>query len=640
MAGRTVALFPGAFRPPHINHWETVRQLRARPDIDEVVVIVSDRLRAIPGTADVLDAEVSLAVWRLYLRGLDRVRVERARSSAVARAAELVGEARPGDRVLLVFGAPDLAAGRTRFGKILRAPPEGVTVEVAQGAPNPRPVRATELRSLLAGDDRGFPAFRRALPAHIGPWGQRRVWIACRQAMTDRHSLIGRQLEATLRANGLEPVDRPRPVGLEAKPDTVYRVELAGRGPAFVKQAGDTSTAAAAAGTGDPPQTVARKSRHRLKVERRALQWLHGTAPPGVLLPRVLCHDRAARTLVLGAVCDDGRRYGDELRTGRADPGPARAALAFLGRIHAGAAPSGPFGDDAEADRHRWRAALQARIDGVDPGGDPQLAGAIAGLARAAAAGTRPVLCHLDLTADNIRCGGGQVGIVDFERSTSIGDPAFDLGTLLGHQLVLTAGWADSGRRRALLEAGIDAYEAAGGPWDRLAARAAGLAGATMAHLDPGHDPGPGRPPAGRVGAPGWAGAAARQLILVDPAATGPRVRAELLGIAARPSVPVGRPGPAPPPTMRRRSLRSVEPCELWEGALVAGGDRSETTVLVEGGPPGATLDVTVDDRWVAGLRLDGNGAGAVLVGTPPTVGKVEVLASSRAVLAGRSFHR
>ena len=57
-ANRTVALFPGA-RPPHLNHYETVRRLAGR-------------------------------VWAIYLRDHPNTRVEVASTSRVRHALDLV----------------------------------------------------------------------------------------------------------------------------------------------------------------------------------------------------------------------------------------------------------------------------------------------------------------------------------------------------------------------------------------------------------------------------------------------------------------------------------------------------------------------------------------------------------------------
>jgi len=55
---QTIALFPGAFKPPHKGHFEVVKQLLQKAD--QVVVLVS------PKTRDGVDADESVAVWNLY----------------------------------------------------------------------------------------------------------------------------------------------------------------------------------------------------------------------------------------------------------------------------------------------------------------------------------------------------------------------------------------------------------------------------------------------------------------------------------------------------------------------------------------------------------------------------------------------
>ena len=53
-----IALFPGAFKPPHKGHFEVVQQLLNKAD--QVVVLVS------PKTRDGVDADESVAIWELY----------------------------------------------------------------------------------------------------------------------------------------------------------------------------------------------------------------------------------------------------------------------------------------------------------------------------------------------------------------------------------------------------------------------------------------------------------------------------------------------------------------------------------------------------------------------------------------------
>ena len=98
---RTVALFPGAFRPPHLNHYETVRRLAERTDVDEVVIIISNRARPVPGTRLVLDVDLAVGVWEVYLRHHPNARVEVAPAGGVRHALDLVDDAAPGERRLL-----------------------------------------------------------------------------------------------------------------------------------------------------------------------------------------------------------------------------------------------------------------------------------------------------------------------------------------------------------------------------------------------------------------------------------------------------------------------------------------------------------------------------------------------------------
>ena len=55
-----IAIYPGAFKPPHKGHFFVVKQLVSRPDIDKVVIAVSSKDRG------GVSAEQSLDVWELY----------------------------------------------------------------------------------------------------------------------------------------------------------------------------------------------------------------------------------------------------------------------------------------------------------------------------------------------------------------------------------------------------------------------------------------------------------------------------------------------------------------------------------------------------------------------------------------------
>jgi cytidyltransferase-like protein len=59
----TIALFPGAFKPPHKGHFAVVKKLLEKAD--QVVVLIS------PKTREGVTVDESLAIWELYKTLLD-----------------------------------------------------------------------------------------------------------------------------------------------------------------------------------------------------------------------------------------------------------------------------------------------------------------------------------------------------------------------------------------------------------------------------------------------------------------------------------------------------------------------------------------------------------------------------------------
>ena len=83
---KTIAIVPGAFKPPHKGHLDMVRKYAA--GADEVVVIISKPTkqgRYLPDGTEVT-SEDSLKIWQTLAAGLSNVRIE---------ASEEVAECRP-----------------------------------------------------------------------------------------------------------------------------------------------------------------------------------------------------------------------------------------------------------------------------------------------------------------------------------------------------------------------------------------------------------------------------------------------------------------------------------------------------------------------------------------------------------------
>lgn len=484
---RTTALFPGAFRPPHANHYEVVRDLAEREDVDDVVVIISNRLRPVPGTEDVLDVDVARRVWEIYLAGHPHVRVEVAESSGVAHAIGYLDAARPGERLLFIVGEKDLAT-RGRFGKLSAHARADVSATVVRGAPNVCQVNATRLRMLLAPDGVGSKAaFFGGLPQHLSADEKAEVWAVCRAATVPRAEAVARRIEAVLHGRGvsvsrasIEPASAP-------KSDQVFRVLAPDGQVSYVKYANDAVAA-------DSPDATGRKPRNRLKTERMALKWVRGHVRSPVEIPTVTLFDARTRTLALGEVCGGGRRLSQQLSTGVIALDTARAVGAFLGAVHSAPAPRRAFRDAAWRDLHQWRTRL-ARLttDLIGSSFGVNADSNLRTLRHRASRATTPGFHHLDLTTGNVIVNDSRVGVIDFESSSAVGDPAYDLGTWLGSYVLaslLVPGPGQSAtvrsQVRVALAATIEAYRSAVGTkaCAEVSARACGFAGAVILRGD------------------------------------------------------------------------------------------------------------------------------------------------------------
>jgi cytidyltransferase-like protein len=92
----TIALFPGAFKPPHKGHFAVVKKLLEKAD--QVVVLIS------PKTREGVTVDESLAIWELYKTFLDgSVEVRVATGSPVAEAYR-VAKDNPDTKFILAAG--------------------------------------------------------------------------------------------------------------------------------------------------------------------------------------------------------------------------------------------------------------------------------------------------------------------------------------------------------------------------------------------------------------------------------------------------------------------------------------------------------------------------------------------------------
>ena len=159
VGGRTLAIVPGAFKPPHLGHLSMVKQYAS--EADEVIVLISSPLKASRGIGgNPITAQQSKEIWEMLLadQGLSNVTVEISpKPSPISATYEYVGEEgplEPGTR--LVLGASQKGGdfkrwrGASKYVKpgVELLPPEETAV-VPANRPSGEPYSATDARKML-----------------------------------------------------------------------------------------------------------------------------------------------------------------------------------------------------------------------------------------------------------------------------------------------------------------------------------------------------------------------------------------------------------------------------------------------------------------------------------------------------------
>ena len=101
---QTIAVFPGAFKPPHASHLKAIQVIA--PKVDKVYVYVSKQPRVEEGQVPI-DASQAMAVWELYKeKGLipSNVEIKLAQNPTPVLDAYQEMEAHPENKYLAVFG--------------------------------------------------------------------------------------------------------------------------------------------------------------------------------------------------------------------------------------------------------------------------------------------------------------------------------------------------------------------------------------------------------------------------------------------------------------------------------------------------------------------------------------------------------
>jgi len=476
--GRCIALFPGAFRPPHKAHFAAVKYLAAQPEIDEVVVIITNRIRGIPGTGKALDTDVARQIWEIFLRNLPNVRVEIAPKSAVKHAFGYFERVDKEDRLLFCVGESDFEQGDGRFSRLTDMTDRtGIAAKVIAAPTGTLPGRATQIRANLARGAAGRAAFMATLPDHLTPDERENVWKICRQGMKEMSDITREKVRVLFVENGFAEIGEIS-VAKPGKRDEVFRVCLEDGKHLFVKYAMDTVKSASL----DQPGTA--KPRARLAVERRAIKWLTANLPAEIELPDVIHFNKERRTLMLSEVCPGGKSLRDDLETGVFDPAVSKAASRFLARCHLSKGKIAPLWGDEAADKRHWKMMLALRTVGFKTTPFSEAVNRdLATLQRGSDAASENRFLHLDFVPKNIRIGAQNIGVIDLELSAGFGDPAYDLGVFLGRYILWGISTNSTHSCRKAIQEALNVYrQTIGNDWRDMQSRVAAFAGASIFH--------------------------------------------------------------------------------------------------------------------------------------------------------------
>lgn len=477
--GRRIALYPGAFRPPHAAHYVAVRHLLTLPQIDEVVVIISNRCRPIPGTTWALDATIAQRIWSIYLRGVKKVRVEIAPHTAVGHAFEYFDHAGVGDTLLFCLGEADIGQGDDRFRNLINLSKQsGIQASIIQAPTGALPIRSTSLRAALGQGDMGRKNFLVALPTHLTDKQRGEVWRVCREGIREIRDVIKDKVHAFIIRTGLGEIENLRITGQD-KMDPVFRIQLKEDRCLFVKYAGD------ALGTEEFGNGQTLKPRQRLSVERKALKWLKVHKPGDIEIPEVVAFDKKTWTLVLSEVCTNGNPLQDDLQRGVFNPIIASKASQFLAKCHSTLNQPPPLWGDAEADRKHWKRMLalntvELKLEECSK----DIRNNLETLILVSNKAEENRFIHLGFQPKNIFISKDKIGVIDFELSSSIGDPAFDLGSFLGHYLYWIFASATDHSWKQAIQRAVQAYQqGVGDQWEYMDFRVIAFTGATLLNI-------------------------------------------------------------------------------------------------------------------------------------------------------------
>ncbi len=180
----------------------------------------------------------------------------------------------------------------------------------------------------------------------------------------------------------------------------------------------------------------------RLKYESKYIGVIKPKMPPEIELPEVLEYDEENNVLILSDIKKDGVLLETSMLDGNFNENIAYLLGKFLGISHKSTISKKiVIRGSEEEDMKHWHIFLNMRTKGILERGHlpPEVEREIKSVYDIVKSKhTYPVVINMDCCPKNVfEREDGSIGLIDFELASGIGDPAYDLGFLIGHYLLI-----------------------------------------------------------------------------------------------------------------------------------------------------------------------------------------------------------
>lgn len=387
--------------------------LIANPQIDEVLILISNRSRLLPDAFQALDARSSALAWEILLHELPLnnkpVRVTIARRTAIDACRDYVYRASTEKTILLCQGEADYIQGDRRFESLIEMfPNKNVSINVLPTLTYQ--LRATTLRKYLSEGEASRELFCKAFADHLSTHTTSKLWWVCIKSLFSIHTIRESRL-----ADILSDLDIDFDKGFyPADPENVasrYCARRLNGETLWIHYIGDELE-------NSDPWTP----KERVTTANRALKRFVG-ADIGLTIPDLVKFDPTTRTLVHTEIMPGGQNLELALTNSITRGTIAKNFGSGLANLHNLPVKPSYLRGSKNREQQWWN--LHSQILQKIPGIAAQTV-----FNESQQACQRINMLYL-ISPEFYRVSGTSVGITDLTHCSSTGDPAFDIAFAL-----------------------------------------------------------------------------------------------------------------------------------------------------------------------------------------------------------------